>query len=218
MSDFASRPAAWPPLHLANESLRLQGGIDDYAQYCAAVSAMTEVDMSDLKARILQLVTNPDLRQRMGQAALARVRQLYDWAAVIPQFQALWGEQDQRRVAGAARSQRIPGHLLPVAPSPSLLFRSYPTETATLGAHRYVANDPGQRPDLHEMLALRNYTSLRRIFAGETQIKQVLDAVTAAGAGGVDLAAISAATLLQPMYLDRVVIWLLKYDFIRRLP
>ncbi|MEO8242062.1 MAG: glycosyltransferase family 4 protein [bacterium] len=213
---FRVRTRALGPLHLANESMRLQGGIDDYVQYCAAVSALTEIDMAEMTARIVNLATNPDLRQRMGQAALARVRQHYDWSAVIPQFQALWGEQDERRVAGAARTQRIPGHLLPVAPSPGLLFASYPSETANPSAERFVANDQGTRPDLHDMLALRNYTALNRMFAGETQIEQVLAAVKAAGASGAEVASIVATTGLQEMYVDRVLMWLLKYDFIRR--
>ncbi len=203
------------PRHLANESLRLQGGIDDYSQYCAAVSAMTEVDMPDLTARIVALAINPDLRSRMGAAALAHVRQTYDWSVVIPQFQALWGEQDLRRRAGAGRATRIPGHLLPVAPSPSLLFGSYPSQVADLAQDGFVATDLTGRPDLAQLLTLRNYAALNRIFAGADQIAAVLDVITRAKQG-CQVDQIATATGQNPMYVDRVLIWLLKYDFIRR--
>jgi len=214
---FRVRTRSLGPTHLANESLRLQGAIDDYSQYCAAVSAMTEVDVPDMAARIHELAVNPGLRARLGAAALQRVRQTYDWAAVIPQMQALWAEQEQRRRAGLARSTRIAGHMLPIAPSPTLLFGSYPSERVDPGLARYVATDLTGRPGLAEMLALRNYAALNRLFAGEPQIAAVLAFVTAAGAAGGDVAGIAQATGLKPMYIDRVLIWLLKYDFIRRL-
>lgn len=102
------------PQHLANESMRLQGGIDNYSQYSAAVSAMTEVDMPDLKARILDLATNPDLRAQ------------YNWSAVIPQFQALWAEQDARRRAGFARTQRTPVTACPSRPRQPCCLRITP--------------------------------------------------------------------------------------------
>jgi hypothetical protein len=205
------------PMHLASESLRLQGGIDDYSQYCASVSAMTEVDLPDLVARILQLATNPDLRARLGAAALRHVRQTYDWAAVIPQMQDLWAEQEGRRSAGLARNHRIPGHRLPIAPSPTLLFAAYPTEQINTAQSRYVATNLTGRPSLTELLALRNYAALKRLFAGEGQIAAVLAAVTGAGDKGADMAELVQTTTLKPIYIDRVLIWLLKYDFIRRL-
>ena len=203
------------PRHLANESLRLQGGIDDYAQYCAAVSAMTEVDMPDLTQRILDLAINPDLRRRMGAAARARVRSHYDWSAVIPQFQALWAEQTARRIAGAARARRIAGHNLPIAPSPTLLYGSYPSETAVFPARLY-ARDLTHRAALRETLALRNYTAMNRQFAPTEQIEAVLAVITAGGAAGATVAEIVQATRLTEMFVDRVLMWLLKYDFIRR--
>ena len=204
-------------MHLANESLRLQGGIDDYSQYCAATSAMTEIDMGQMKARILDLAQNPDLRARMGAQALAHVRATYDWSAVVPQFQSLWAEQEQRRVAGLSRSQRIPGQLLPVAPSPTLLFASYPTETANTQEGRFAACDLTGRLGLKEVLALRNYPALNRIFASETSIAAILAKIAAQGAKGATAAEIVAGSDLKPMFLDRVIMWLLKYDFIRRL-
>jgi hypothetical protein len=176
---------------------------------------MTEIDMTDLKAGIVALATNPDLRARLGAGALTRVRQHYDWAAVIPQYQALWSEQEKVRAAGLARSQRVLGHRLPIAPAPTLLFGAYPSETADPARDRYVACDLAGRPGLAQVLALRNYAALNRFFAGPEAIAAVLDAVARA-AGPASVEAIAAATLLNPMYMDRVLMWLLKYDFIRR--
>lgn len=201
------------PLHLANESLRLQGGIDDYPQYCAAVSAMTELDMADMKAKILALAANPDLRARMGQAALRRVQSHYDWSAVIPQMQALWAEQTARKKAASAKAYRIRGYSLPIGPSPSLLFASYPSEVANLPAQRFHAPDRTGLPDLPTVLALRNYQGLNRNFAEPAQIASVFAAVQG---GQQSLEQICAVTRMSEMFVERVLMWLLKYDFVRR--
>ena len=205
------------PRHLANESLRLQGGVDDYTQYCAAVSAMTEIDIADLTAGILALARNPDLRHRMGMAARKRACDFYDWSVVIPQFQALWGEQDARRRTGSARASRIRGHALPIAPSPTLLFAGYPSETADFAKVRFQASDLTSRASLKDVLAVRNYQALNRHFATADQIAAVLAVITARGADGAGVEAVSDTTRLQAMYIERILIWLLKYDFIRRM-
>jgi glycosyltransferase involved in cell wall biosynthesis len=201
------------PLHHVNESLRLQGGIDDYTQYCAAVSAMTELDMVDMKAKILALASNPDLRARMGQAALRHVQTHYDWNAVIPQMQALWAEQIAAKRAAQAKSYRIPAYCLPISPSPSLLFAGYPTETATLAQTRLYAPDRTGLPTLEEVLALRNYQGLNRIFAEPTQIAVVYAAIQS---GQSRLPEICQITKMREAFVERVLMWLLKYDFIRR--
>jgi hypothetical protein len=173
--------------------------------------------MPDLTARILQLATNPGLRDRLGAAALQHVRRTYDWAAVIPQMQDLWAEQERRRIAGLSRNHRIPGPQLPIAPSPTLLFAAYPTEQIDPAQHRYRASDLTGRPNLTELLAMRNYAALKRLFASEAQIASVLAAVTSAGENGTDMTELVRTTTLKQIIVDRVLIWLLKYDFIRRL-
>jgi len=204
------------PRHLANEALRLQGGVDDYTQYTAATSAMTEIDMPDMVARILQLAQNPDLRQQMGQAALAHVRAQYDWQAVIPQFQALWAEQEARRQAGRSRAHRISGHALPIAPSPTLLFAGYPSEIADLERQSFVVSDLTDRASLAEVLKIRNYQGLNRTFAPPEHLAAVLASISARTPQGTGVAAIAEATGFPAMVVDRILMWLLKYDFIRR--
>ena len=202
-----------PPQHLAQEALRYQGGIDSYVQYCASTSAMTEIDMPELTARILDLARNPDLRKRMGAAGAARARRLYDWAQIIPQMQDLWAEQDAMRRANAGRALRYPVDGLPVAPSPTALFGSYPTERAGFTNVRFAASDLANRAGLRDILTVRNYHGLKRMFASPDHIAAVLAAVTA---GAAAVSQIEAATGLKTQGVERILIWLLKYDFVRR--
>ena len=201
------------PQHMANESLRLQGGVDSFIQYSAAVSAMTELDMADMTAKIVALASNPDLRARLGQGALARAKNTYDWSAVIPQMQELWAEQAARKGAGTDKAFRIAGYALPIAPSPSLLFASYPSEVAQLAADRFIAPDRSGQVGLDEMLALRNYAGLNHIF---TQPQRIAAVYAAVQAGNDTLSSIASAAQMPVMMVERTLMWLLKYDFVRR--
>jgi glycosyltransferase involved in cell wall biosynthesis len=198
-----------PGAHLAQEALRYQGGTDSYVQYCASASALTEIDLPELTARILTLAREPELRARMGRAARAHVRARFDWSVVVPQMQALWAEQEALRAAGVGR--RYGADALPVAPSPTNLFASYPSEQVSLTSDSFAVVETAVT--LTEVLKLRNYEGLKRMFAPPVQIASVLEAVRA---GAADLAAIEAACKLTPQQAARVVIWLLKYGFLRR--
>ena len=132
-------------------------------------------------------------------------------------MQDLWGEQDALRTANPAQSVYYAPEGLPIAPSPTALFASYPTSQITFAKTRFVAADQTRRAPLAEVLALRNYEALKRVFAPPDHIAAVLAAVTDAGQIGTDLPTIATAAGLKPQATERILIWLLKYDFIRRI-
>ena len=206
-----------PARHTAEEALRHHGGVDTYTQYCASVSAVTEIDMAELVAKILTLVQNPDLRRKMGKAGQKRADELYDWSRIIPQMQDLWAEQDRRRRINAARHRRYAAEALPVAPAPTGLFAAYPTERTSHEGARFVAIARDGLPNLNDTLVARDYLGLKRIFTAPKDIDTVYQAVVVKGAEGTDAASIVAATGLQRQNADRILMWLLKYDFLRRL-
>jgi glycosyltransferase involved in cell wall biosynthesis len=204
------------PEHSVREALRYQGGADNYIQYCANVSAMTQIDMPQMVRAILDLARNPDLRRTMGAAGMKRARDQYDWSAVIPQMQDLWADLAARRRAVPPPVQRYAPHALPVAPSPFGLFGAYPSRQGGFGTGgRFRAVVVEGRPDPQAMLALRDYAGLKRVFESPSTIGTVYDAMLAAGEGGTTRADLETGTSLRPMTLDRVMMWLLKYDFIR---
>lgn len=205
-----------PGPHLAQEALRYQGGYDSYVQYCSLTSAMTEIDMGELTARILDLAQNPGLRRKMGAAGQKRAQSTYDWAQIVPQMQALWDEQKARRTAAEARPARYAADALPIAPSPTALFGGYPTERASFANRRLVARDLTGRIGPAEMLDLRNYAGLKRVFAPKAQVLAVYQAIEGAGAQGADVAVIAKGLNVPQAIIERVAMWLLKYDFIRR--
>jgi len=96
----------------------------NYANYVGVTAQNTAIDLGAAEAAILRLVNDPDLRRRLGAAAQARARAVFDWAAIIPQYQALWAELDARRRAAPPDTS---SRGIPLNPDPFLLFRGYPT-------------------------------------------------------------------------------------------
>lgn len=205
-----------PGSHTAQEALRYQGSSDSYVQYCATTSALTELDMDELTARILQLARDPELRRKMGAAGKAHVQAKFDWAQIVPQMQDLWAEQNAQRTASTVTGQRYRADGLPIAPAPSNLFAAYPSAQVTFAQTRLVAADLTGRPSLTDTLAVRDYTGLKRVFAPPAQIAQVLQTITDTNAAGAVMGDLTNATGMTPMAIDRIVIWLLKYGFVRR--
>jgi len=196
------------------------GGTDSYLQYLGQFSALTRIDVRRLTRALATLATDPDLRRRMGAAGQARARAVYDWRQVIPQMQALWGEQaamlDHARVgAGPGIGRMAPGRI-PVGPAPEVMFAGYPSHPAPdRTSRRLCAVDSGSRPDVAGMLALRRYAASGRLIEAEGRIVAVLQAYGARGATGATEAEIATATGLHPGSVARAVLWLAKYDFLQ---
>jgi glycosyltransferase involved in cell wall biosynthesis len=196
-------------------SQRHLGGTDSYVQYLGQVSALTPIDLRALARALVTLALDPALRRSMGAAGQARARALYDWSVVIPQMQALWGEQAamlaHARRQGQARIAPRPAGLVPVGPAVDEMFAAYPTAFAPTG-RRLASASPGPAIPPREMFALRNYALRRRLIEDPGRIETVLAAArTTPGATEAELA---AATGLGPGVVARIVLWLLKYGYL----
>ncbi len=101
-----------------------ENGWINYDNYVGAVAQYTAVDLAEAERGILALVVNDDLRRRMGEAACAQARAIFDWSAIIPQYQALWGEQNSRRLAAGTPKRRRAN---PMRPDPYAMFADYPS-------------------------------------------------------------------------------------------
>ncbi len=202
-------------------SARFLGGTDSYLQYLSQLSAMTPVDVAALARALVTLARDPDLRARMGAKARERAQRLYDWSAVIPQMQALWGEQaamlaHARAQGGPDVAPRQPG-LIPVGPAVEEMFAAYPTGFAS-EARRLAATGSAHRPLVAETFGLRNYALRRRLLEDPARIQTVLAAYEATGPGGATEAEVAAATRLPAAMVARLSLWLLKYHFLQEVP
>lgn len=201
--------------------LRHFGGTDGYVQYLSQLSALTRVDLRALTAALVALGSDAGLRARMAAAGRARARALYDWSVVIPQYQALWGEQ-AAMLARARETSAAPPPLdplrLPPAPSPGVFFAAYPSRIGPDVTRRFRASLRHDRPDLAATLALRDYAGVKRIFEAPAHVARVLAALDEAGAEGAEAGDLARRSELPGRALLRILLWLLKYDLAEEVP
>ncbi len=82
-----------------------------YRDYVGTASALIGVDVAAAAQAYERLARDPALRQRMGQAGRAHVRQHYDWRGLVPRYQALFEDLARvRRAAGGADAARHAAH------------------------------------------------------------------------------------------------------------
>lgn len=108
-----------------------EAGIINYDRYIGLACMEVSVDNALLIERLVELIQNPQLRERMGAAGKDRVAKVYDWSVVMDQHIILWKELDRERVR-AQTEQAVKLKSAPVcAPGrqdPYRVFASFPTQ------------------------------------------------------------------------------------------
>lgn len=138
-----------------------------YRDYVGAASQVVAIDFAESTAAISGLVTNADLRRKLGLQAQAHVRAIFDWSKIVPQYQALWGELDARRRARPAEPASAQN---PFRPDPFTLFQSYPTRHL-MGDWTAAVPPGGEWDQARELLErpLVNYSPFNRATLDEAQ-------------------------------------------------
>lgn len=130
------RVPTWLPPSYAGADLahRHAMGADNYDYYCGKACQFTSVDPGAAASMFRTLISDPDLRRRMGAAGRARARDTYDWRVIITQYQTLFAELKQRReITKEESAPASPGlpHW-PLRADPFRSFSHYPTHQLTL--------------------------------------------------------------------------------------
>lgn len=146
------RIRTWGPGRGAGQALARahETGAFNYDLYCWAAAASTAIDIPAFTDAVCALVENHDLRRRMGEAGRRRAREVYDWAVIYRQYQALWADLNARRRSApsdpalAAWIEAAP-RAAPARQDPFHVFGHYPTET--IGMATKLSLGPGATRD-----------------------------------------------------------------------
>lgn len=203
-------PTLMPQAGLGGDlALRHALEIDTYDMYCGHTCSLVAVNVSATVDAIKRLFLSPKLRRQMGEAGRQRAREVYDWAVIIPQYEALWGKLDELRAAQSKNLQPLP-HPWPARMDPFHAFASYPTQTLTpetvLGLVDADAETALKRTLAYRQLAMVDFAKV--ILPGEAEIAAVLQSASKG--------AQPAAALLQTIpaerqpFVFRSLVWLVK--------
>lgn len=194
---------------------RLIMGELDFDRYCAETSQAVAVDTQAAAAAYEKLIVDPALRQRMGAAALARAKALFDWKVVIRAYEDLWDAQEaeRQRWLAAGGSDPRKGRGPAIFPRPEDSFRHHPTRMLEGSSQVAAAPDASARLPVLLAAGLTNYVPESRVVDA-----RLLQAVLAACAGPVavkDLDRFFAAAKVGRVHGRATLAWLLKYGLLR---
>jgi glycosyltransferase involved in cell wall biosynthesis len=124
-------PTAMVAGSTASATARLMIGELNYDHFMAECSQATTVDSGGMSAALSRLLSDPELRRRMGAAGHDRAVAHFAWPRVIGAYEELWRSQESERTARARADDRAApwrGPNGPAAyPSPETTFAGYPT-------------------------------------------------------------------------------------------
>lgn len=198
----------------ADLALRYATGMDGYANYLLGTTLHVAMDVQAAAAAYATLIGDPERRRTMGAAARAHARATYDWASVIPQYVAQFRELDRLRHEGTEVAPATPGREpAPLRPDPMRAFASYPSDRVS--AETRFALAPGAGP---EMLADRvkapGTVNRGRMLPSQATLLLILARLAEGPAAPAELAALAQGA--EAARIPRGVLWLAKYDLVRR--
>ena len=195
-------------------ALRHALDIDSYDRYCGLTCSLVAVDVEAATSAFVKLFESPDLRRQMGQAGQARAQQVYDWASIIPQYEALWARLTEIRHATSKNLKPAP-HPWPARMDPFHAFASYPTQSLTPQTRLALVDGDTdtamQRTRAFRKLAMIDFATA--VLPSDAEVEQVLALAAAGPLTALDLVKHMPANR-RPFVL-RSLIWLAKLGVLR---
>ncbi len=214
---FLIRTTGPTPGTMGREAERYEGKLDNYNQFIGIAAQMTVVDIKQMTDAFSALFKSADLRAKMGAAGQTRAQNHLDWKQVIPQYEDLWAELDDRRAQAGAPSPRRRN--MPHVPDPTRMFANYATtqfkRTEVLRLSKPYQGMSGDElgKKIAELVNVRGLNALKRKSASMAQYHQGIQAISQLGdVGFPDL--VEHLNGLRPERVERLVLWYLKYGLI----
>lgn len=189
----------------ADLALRYAAGWDGYPQYLGVAAQFVAVDVTKAAAALAKLIADPALRAQMGAAARFRAECDFDWRAIIPRYQALWGELAAIRLSAAAETR------VPVDPwklDPFTLFAGYPT--AALQPTSLLTLYPGATAQgAAAMLQAPQVGHAAHMLARPEELAAIMVRLAAGPATVAEL--VAAFAPVRQGFVERSLLWLAKF-------
>ncbi|HZW21312.1 glycosyltransferase family 4 protein, partial [Noviherbaspirillum sp.] len=188
--------------------------VDTYDMYCGHTCSLVAVDVEATAAAFAKLFASGELRRRMGEAGRERARTMFDWAAVIPQYEALWAQLSEIRKAQAPALKPL-AHPWPARMDPFHAFASYPSRMLSADTLLGLVGSDAETA----WLQLRSYAELamvnfaKTVLPTEAEVRAVLAAAAAGPRPAKDL--VQAIPAERRAFVFRALVWLAKLGILK---
>jgi glycosyltransferase involved in cell wall biosynthesis len=208
-------PTLMPGAGLGNDLALCHAlAIDTYDLYCGQTCALVAVDVEATAQAFIRLFANAELRRRLGEAGRQRARETFDWAAIIPRYEDLWGQLAELRRAGTDQPPSIwPGRL-----DPFEAFASYPSrilspQTVLALGEADVATAL-KRAEQYRQLAMVRYATA--VMPSPAEVALVLRAAASGPAPAAAL--VQHIPTKRQAAVFRGLVWLVKLGLLKVIP
>lgn len=188
--------------------------IDTYDMYCGHTCSLVAVDVEATAQAFSRLLASQALRKTMGNAGQQRVREVYDWAVIIPQYEALWEQLTEIRHTQAKDLKSLP-QSWPARMDPFHAFASYPTQILTpqtvLGLVDVDVQTATTRVVDYRQLAMVDFAKV--VLPSETEVQAVLDAAKSGPISAIEL--VQAIPVERQGFVLRSLSWLVKLGILK---
>jgi alpha-maltose-1-phosphate synthase len=186
----------------------------NYSSYIAQSSMLVAVDIDAAANALIKLITQPELRKRMGENGRQRARETYDWSVVIAAYENLWQELAEIRATAPMSVPLAPSSSpVPLCDDPFRLFAHYTSNTPSqdlvlgLGAMSTAENLQQIRQNW-----ITNFGAERR--NPNLTIDVILAAIAQSGPVSIETI-LNSHQDVSVAQLLRTLLYLIKFDVLR---
>lgn len=204
-----------PPESCLDLAINYLDGSLNWPTYMGHTSLATAVDIDACTRALCQLITDSELRKRMGENARQRVREIYDWKVVIAAYENLWRELAEIRLS-APESAPVKAGMppYPLGDDPFRVLSHY--STRTLSDDMMLSLGGIATPELLKQLQtiwFTNFGQDRRISVSIQM--EILDTIKQEGAVSVgEVIRLYAKKEQELADLYRTLLYLVKFDIL----
>ncbi|TAN66961.1 MAG: glycosyltransferase [Methylobacter sp.] len=189
-------------------------GIDTYDMYCGHSCSLVAVDVEAAAQAFMRLFSSHELCKTMGHAGRQRAREMYDWAAIIPQYEALWMQlADIRSVQ--AKDLTLLKQPWPARMDPFHAFANYPSQIlmpqTVLGLVDSDVQTAFARMADYRQLAMVDFAKV--VLPSEAEILAVLFSVKSGPRPAIDL--VQTIPPERQAKVFRTLVWLVKLNILK---
>lgn len=186
--------------------------LDTYDMYCGHTCTLVAVDVGATAEAFSRLFASQVLRKTMGDAGRQRAREVYDWAVIIPQYEALWTQLAELRHAQVEALKPQPW---PARMDPFQAFASYPTQILTPETVLALVDVEVQtalaRVAAYRQLAMIDFAKL--VLPSMADVQVVLEAAQFGPKSAVSL--VQGLPAERQAFVFRALVWLVKLGILK---
>ena len=168
------------PSHEVDQGFHLQyaSKVIDYDTYLGLTSLQISVCLNSAKDAFKRLLSDPELRKKMGENGRRRVIDSFDWKVIIPQYETLWRKLNVIRTNFSKDAKLVSSHPYPSRPDPFQLFGHYPTRLISMSSLLSISQSKESAFSLYEYsLRLKIFSHYRKYLLDSASVLQLFSLV-----------------------------------------